>query len=283
MRKAASENVAFGMGVIRDESDPSGGFSNVQTITADVEEFKNSVADLKTSGGGMDIVPEGNLAALYRVATCDSVGWRPGARRIVLYLGNAPGHEPTCVDGKELGRTEVICALRKSGITVVALSFEGGLDRATTAFTCAGQAPMRAGQAPMRAGQGSAIAGQGSAIAGETDGALAMCSEDTIGSSLNCAFARVIVPFTANVSECSGRVSSTYNPPFPFTLKTGEAKTVVQTIHVEKGACEEIGPFECRIRYSAGGAWLPDTIVKVSNVVGCDEVVGCTKANMRRV
>jgi hypothetical protein len=46
------------------------------------------------SGGGDG--PEGQLFALNQIATLPTIGWRPGSRRILVWFGDAPGHDPIC-------------------------------------------------------------------------------------------------------------------------------------------------------------------------------------------
>src|SRR6266568_560115 len=45
--------------------------------------------------GGSD-TPEGQLFALQQVATDPAIGWRPGSKRILVWFGDAPGHDPIC-------------------------------------------------------------------------------------------------------------------------------------------------------------------------------------------
>ncbi|MBI3686457.1 MAG: hypothetical protein HY241_03820 [Actinobacteria bacterium] len=45
--------------------------------------------------GGLD-TPEGQLYALHTIATDPAIGWRPDSRRILVWFGDAPGHDPVC-------------------------------------------------------------------------------------------------------------------------------------------------------------------------------------------
>ncbi len=46
------------------------------------------------SGGGDG--PEGQLFALDQIAQSPTIGWRPGSQRILVWFGDAPGHDPIC-------------------------------------------------------------------------------------------------------------------------------------------------------------------------------------------
>jgi len=111
-------------------------------------------------------VAEGQLYALYKLATATNF-WRPGAKRIIVWFGDNPGHEPICSDytgGLSIDRQVVINALQANssnplGTTVLAISMTTGftpnlgLDGDATGqpnnYTC----PQSFG-----VGQGSAIA-----------------------------------------------------------------------------------------------------------------------------
>ena len=89
-----------------------------------------------TAGGGGDL-PEGQIFALQQVATATS--WRAGSQRILIWVGDAPGHNPSN------GATEAsaIAALAAQGIIVIAASSTSGpgLNAACSTLDCtAGQA-----------------------------------------------------------------------------------------------------------------------------------------------
>jgi hypothetical protein len=74
-----------------------------------------------SANGGGD-VPQGQLHALQQVATDPAIGWRPDSKRIVVWFGDAPGHEPICaaVSGMaDITEASATAALVAAGITVV--------------------------------------------------------------------------------------------------------------------------------------------------------------------
>ena len=77
------------------------------------------------AGEGSDL-PEGQLYALSQLATDPSIGWRPDSKRIVVWFGDAPGHDPICTDltGLAVAITEASATaeLQSAEVTVVAVS-----------------------------------------------------------------------------------------------------------------------------------------------------------------
>ncbi len=78
-------------------------------------------------GGGGDL-PEGAFFALDRLATPPGgpIGWRAGAKRIVVWFGDAAAHDPVCtaISGAPAAITEasVTAKLTSEGIVVLAIS-----------------------------------------------------------------------------------------------------------------------------------------------------------------
>ena len=118
-------SIAFGVGNYRDYPDTDPPFThqlapdtNAANVTAAINAW---VAD----GGGDR--PEGQLFALHQLAEAPSgsIGWRPDAKRIIVWFGDAPGHDPICTgftglpditEGSATGR------LVGENITVLAIS-----------------------------------------------------------------------------------------------------------------------------------------------------------------
>src|SRR5262249_2867156 len=59
--------------------------------------------------GGVD-TPEANLFALHKLAEAPGgpIGWRAGSQRIIVWFGDAPGHDPVCkaISGEPADVTE---------------------------------------------------------------------------------------------------------------------------------------------------------------------------------
>lgn len=69
---------------------------------------------------------EGQLYALHQLGTDPGIGWRADSKRIVVWFGDAPGHDPICpeLSGLAAAITEATATadLQAAGITVVAVS-----------------------------------------------------------------------------------------------------------------------------------------------------------------
>ncbi len=83
-------DVAYGVGEYKDVGDPFVYRLNqdITSVTADVQTGINA---WEASGGGD--TPEGQIYALYQLANTTS--WRPGSTRILIWFGDAPGHDPS--------------------------------------------------------------------------------------------------------------------------------------------------------------------------------------------
>jgi len=95
------------------------------TAAASPAAFSATVGSAWSASGGGDW-PEANLYALRQVASgvgADDSGWRPSAIKIVVWFGDAPGHDPS--NGVNLAAARN--ALVSKGIKVIALD-AGSLD-----------------------------------------------------------------------------------------------------------------------------------------------------------
>ena len=110
-------DVAYGVGEYKDFNpyDPFVYRLN-QDITKNNTDIQNAINMWEASGG--EDWEEGQLYALYQVA--NSVSWRDGSTRIIIWFGDAPGHDPA---GPPPGvsETEATAALGAKTIKVIAL------------------------------------------------------------------------------------------------------------------------------------------------------------------
>lgn len=121
-----------------------------------------------TPFGGNDTA-EGQLFALDRLAEnpLGTIGWRANSKRIIVWFGDAPGHDPICpaISGDPLPITEatVIGKLQAQDITVMAIS------TATGPGMDAAPAPLSSDYNPFCGAPGGA-AGQATRIANSNGG-----------------------------------------------------------------------------------------------------------------
>jgi hypothetical protein len=124
----------FGVGEYRDffnAGDTSAAFQNLQPITANLAAVTTAINTWSATGGGD--LPEAQFYALDQVAGSTAIGWRPGVKHIVVWLGDAPGHDPICKAASglpyDINETSVTSKLVASQITVLAVSvFDGVTD-----------------------------------------------------------------------------------------------------------------------------------------------------------
>lgn len=129
---ASGYNFAFGAGNYKDfPSDPyqfQHNISPTSDMAAVVEAVNYWYAD-----GGNDGA-EAQFYALDRLANDPGIGWRPGAQRIVVWMGDYPGHDPICNAltglGYDITEDSVIGSLQANAIKVIAVSvgIYNGLD-----------------------------------------------------------------------------------------------------------------------------------------------------------
>jgi len=126
-------DIAWGAGNYKDFPVPASSPYAFQHQQAPAPGAANVTAAVSTwsAGGGSD-TPEGQLFALQQIATDPAIGWRPGSKRILVWFGDAPGHDPICsaISGAAADITETTATaalLADPGITVVAISTDTGV------------------------------------------------------------------------------------------------------------------------------------------------------------
>lgn len=126
-------DLAFGVGNYKDFPNDPYAFQHQLSPTA-VAATVTAQINGWAAAGGFD-GPEGQLFALDRLATppAGPIGWRAGAKRIIVWFGDVPGHDPVCpaISGEPAPITEasVTAKLVSENITVLAISTANpGLD-----------------------------------------------------------------------------------------------------------------------------------------------------------
>jgi hypothetical protein len=135
---ALGVDLAFGLGNYKDfPSDPFA-FQHQVSPTAVAGTVMAAINAWSASGGSDG--PEGQLFALdsLAVAPGGTIGWRSGSKRIVVWFGDMPGHDPVCtaISGAPAAITEasVTARLVAEKIAILAISTANpGLDGNPTA------------------------------------------------------------------------------------------------------------------------------------------------------
>lgn len=264
-RLEASNDVNFGVGYYRDERDSNSGFNNIQPITSDVDAVYRAIDSIYLRTGHSDY-EEGALVALYKMATDPGIKWRENSRKILVFFGDYPGHEPSCVEGVKVTRELVVTEMKNKEITVVAVNFgkrvtpansdREGLNAPTINFKCGGA---------------DAGSGQANYVADNTDGAVVDTPDQTkLIEEINEILANLPLKYDANTEDCDGYLTTSYSPAFPFELFPGSEQSVIQKITLNQGVCDSpTDTFKCKYEYIASGSAYPPAVVQVTDVVGC--------------
>lgn len=120
-------DLMFGVGNYKDfpPASPSP-FSHQLAPTNIAATITTAIGAWSASGGGD--IPEGQFLALDRLAQPPggSVGWRPSAKRIIVWFGDAPGHDPICTAlsglGSAITEASVTARLVTEEMAVLAIS-----------------------------------------------------------------------------------------------------------------------------------------------------------------
>lgn len=261
-RRNASGDVAFGIGFYRDEEDTPP-FSNLQSITKNIAQVESAIDSLVATGGGD--FEEANLFAISEVATNPSIGWRDGSRKILVYFGDAPGHEPTCpADSVPLTRDVVVDQLNEIGIAVVATNFAGSANGGLNA--------------PANSAQGRTFGcpdnvrsptGQANAITSGTLGAIRLASNPgSLIDQILGAVSALPQELSVTTTDCDGRVDIKFRPDLPLLIAAGETRSVIEEATILPGACAFPDGFTCEINLNLSGVGVRQT-VSTTSIAGC--------------
>lgn len=126
----AGFDVAWGVGNYRDfpREINAYAFQHQQAPSTNTTDAATAISTWSAGEGGDG--SEGQLYALHELATNASIGWRPDTRRIVVWFGDAPGHDPICTDvtglASAITEASVTAELTGAETVVVAVSTTTG-------------------------------------------------------------------------------------------------------------------------------------------------------------
>ncbi len=99
-------------------------FKNLCAITNNQAAVTTAIGTWVAVGGGDG--PEAQLFALDQLASLSTIGWRPGVQHIIVWIGDAPGHDPICAAASSIAynitEASVTAKLVSGGYTVLAIS-----------------------------------------------------------------------------------------------------------------------------------------------------------------
>jgi hypothetical protein len=199
----SSFDVAWGVGNYRDFPVPgtnSYAFQHQVSPTKDIVPVIGAIGTWTAAEGGDG--SEGQLHALEQIAKDPAIGWRPDSKRILVWFGDAPGHDPICaaISGLAADITEATAtaALTTSpGITVLAVStttgFVNGLDDDPTLSAGDYSGTCTIGGTPGQASR-IAVATGGSHTSGVDVGAIVTTLSGLIASAVSTINSLKLVP-----------------------------------------------------------------------------------------
>ena len=207
-------NLAYGVGNYKDFPNDPFAFQHQLTPTNVAADVTNAIAAWAASGGSD--TPEGQLFALDRLAEPPggTIGWRPGSKRILVWFGDAPGHDPVCAaisGAADVTETSATAKLVAEQITVLAISVSNpGLDADPKPISndyvgACGAPGGAAGQATRLAAAtgGRAVSGINAATIVDTIIDLVKAAVSTI-NNLNLVPAGGATPFVTSITPAGG-------------------------------------------------------------------------------
>ncbi len=87
-------DIQIGVGNYRDFPFDPLPFEHQVSVTDDVPSIVGAINTWVAAGGGDG--SEGQFYALYQLATDPAIGFRPESKRIIVWFGDSPGHDPVC-------------------------------------------------------------------------------------------------------------------------------------------------------------------------------------------
>jgi uncharacterized repeat protein (TIGR01451 family) len=224
---AAQPDAQFGVGEYKDVGDALI-YRLDQSITASTAAAQAGINAWAAGGGGDE--PEAQLFGLQQVASSPATGFRVGSSRIVVWFGDAPGHDPSN------GATEAsaIAALQAAGVRVIAIST--GANRLD-------------------------LTGQATRITNATGGSFLPGASDSQVAAAILAGLQNLPATVTHAVACQTGVSASLAPASQ-TVTSGQTTTFAETYGVGAGTLG--GTYTCTVTFSingvAGGPAFVETI-----------------------
>ena len=218
-----------------------------QAVTASIPDAQTAI-DGWTVGNGCD-VPEAQINALYTLATDPAVGFRADSTRIIVWFGDASGHDPS--GGHTL--TDAINALVAADIKVIAV-------------------PVVAG------GDGLDASGQATAVATATGGlVLPSATPDEVSEAILAGLTNLPVTVSPSAT-CDPGLLVAFTPSTPQTVTSGDDVVYTETITIDP-AHPGGAVLQCTVDFllnglSGGPAFTQTISVAVNAPPDCSAVTG---------
>jgi hypothetical protein len=250
---AAQPDAQFGAANYKDFNTLAGvpevPFALDQGITANTGSVQTAINSWSTVPGSGGDRPEAQLWALYELATLDSVGWRTGSSRIVVWFGDASGHDPS----NGISLAAAISALRAKGIRVIAIN--------------------------LTSTEGSSLNddGQATAIVDATKGVLKTTGDpDGVTAPILAGLTNLPATVTHQLVDCDANLSVGFDAESK-TVTSGQPVTFNETIGIGAGAAAGT-TLHCTVKFSVNGVLDPTFSQALSFDIRSGNQVGFTVA-----
>ncbi len=249
---AFDSNAQFGVGTYKDFFSPNEPFKHYQSITSDTNAVKTAVDNvLATFGGGGD-VPESQLYALDTIANNSTiVNWREDSSRIIVWIGDSPGHDPICssidpVVTSDISLASTITSLQNADIRVIAISMP---------YPLGGGDGLNADSSNQNTDYGACVqsgsTGQATSIISATDGVEKTTNPGQIRSKILEALTEVSGDVVPDASDCTSQgLEVTYVPAFYTDINSSTQVSFDETIKIPSGATKM--QYTCDVFFKTG-------------------------------
>ena len=256
---AQASDPRYGAGDYKDFPIPTGSYAFNNPAPIGAAATASAAISAWSASGGAD-GPEGQLFALHKLAT-GAAGFRADSTRIIVWFGDAPGHDPVCnalSHEGDLTEASVTAELVAAGIRVIAVStrtgYAAGLDDNPTSgafdYNAACGAP---GGTP----------GQATRIATATHGAFfANVPASEVSAKILEGLQNLPVE-VAPSATCDTGLSATFDAASK-TVTSGEDATFTETITLAADA--PAGHLDCTVDFLLNGKPAGEAFVQTVSV-----------------
>ena len=249
---AGASDPRYGAGQYKDfqsqQSDPFA-FRNDASIPAADDNGGAATAAINSwvASGGGDL-PEANLYALHKLIS--AAGFRATSSRIVVWFGDAPGHDPVCpaISGEAAAVTEasVTAELVAAKVKVLAVSATTGPVNGLDDDPKAGAVDYTA-----KCGAAGGTAGQATRIATATGGkAFKNVPPADVSAAILAGLTSLPVTVVP-VATCDAGLTASFSPASQ-TVTSGTAATFTETLTLGSGVTST-APLKCTVDFTING------------------------------
>lgn len=219
--QGAQPEAQFAVVNYKDTTDGAAVFQVNTDLTASLATAQAAVNALSASGGGDE--PEAQLNALWQIGGGgDAISFRADSSRIVVWFGDAPGHDPSN------GHTEADATASLQAVSARVLAISVGADRLD-------------------------LTGQATRISSATGGSfLSGIPATGLSDAILAGLSNLPAEVTANVS-CDPGLSVAFNPSLPQTVPSGTDLVLDEAISVAADAPQG-STLTCTTSFQINGA-----------------------------